>query len=294
MSPEQIRDGLVDGRSDLFALGVMLYEMLTGDSPFAADSHAATIARVLERRPPFDFVREASPATARRCRPMRLPSAWQLSVRTLLRKSPNARYQSAAEVSRALGQLGGHHISVPGSGILPSSDRPGRARWWWQFHEIAATVAYAALLLPLWQARDYASRDWGTGLFLSGLVAVIVAGTLRLHLCFAARHYPDQWAGQHSRLRAWTLPPTCSSRSSCFSPAAWPSTATTGLASSWSRRPELSRYRPSSSSRQRQGRRGVSCNAVTHGAECGGHRIASGAANQRAGNRYAGRTGSRG
>ncbi len=52
MSPEQLEGRDLDGRADLFALGVLLYEMTTGVAPFAADSKAGMIAAILDRTPP--------------------------------------------------------------------------------------------------------------------------------------------------------------------------------------------------------------------------------------------------
>ena len=52
MSPEQIRGEEVDARSDLFSFGVLLYEVLTGESPFLAETETATVARVLNQEVP--------------------------------------------------------------------------------------------------------------------------------------------------------------------------------------------------------------------------------------------------
>jgi serine/threonine protein kinase len=91
MAPEQILAGQVDARTDLFALGVLLYELLTGDSPFAADSVEATLRRVLE----------GTPAA--------LPGCGALAelVLHLLEKEPALRPQSAAEVAARLADIGG-------------------------------------------------------------------------------------------------------------------------------------------------------------------------------------------
>jgi serine/threonine protein kinase len=190
MSPEQVRSGLVDQRSDLFALGVLIVELLTGTNPFMADNHATTIARILEHEPALGRFAATTGATASE----RTAAGLAEIARVLLRKFPDARYQSAAEVIDALKRM---------EADRPVTARSGHARAWWVFHEVAATITYSILLVPLWRAREFASRDWGILLFLAGLVAVIVAGALRLHLCFAARHYPAEWPLQHSQSTLW-------------------------------------------------------------------------------------------
>jgi serine/threonine-protein kinase len=94
MSPEQARGLALDGRSDLFALGVLLYEMVTGESPFLAATTVDTLARVCSaaQRPAHDL------------RPD-LPPALVALIDRLLEKDPGRRPQSAGEVERLL--LGG-------------------------------------------------------------------------------------------------------------------------------------------------------------------------------------------
>jgi serine/threonine protein kinase/tetratricopeptide (TPR) repeat protein len=91
MSPEQARGAEVDERSDLFSLGVLLYEMLTASSPFQGANSLATLTKVISERPPcLDTLRPG------------LPPRLVALVFRLLAKEPDDRPQSAAEVAREL------------------------------------------------------------------------------------------------------------------------------------------------------------------------------------------------
>ena len=126
MSPEQLRAERLDGRTDIFSLGAVLYEMLTGLRAFGGASNAETIAAVLERNPaPFAQIRgdgkDEIQAILNRC----------------LAKDRAARYESAKELAdhltAALARVERETAQVRsriGRAICASAMRSWTARWW--------------------------------------------------------------------------------------------------------------------------------------------------------------------
>jgi TolB-like protein/cytochrome c-type biogenesis protein CcmH/NrfG len=116
MSPEQTRGMLADNRSDLWSLGCILYEALTGTRPFAGDALAAIAMRVLSHEP-------APPSSLRPEAPREL----DFIVAKLLRKDPALRYQRAEDLLADLKSLGsgaghppaGAGTSLPSVAVLP-------------------------------------------------------------------------------------------------------------------------------------------------------------------------------
>jgi serine/threonine protein kinase len=108
MSPEQARGAEVDERSDLFSLGVLLFEMLTGQPPFRGSGAVEILTQVISKAPPrVDSIRPA------------VPPRLSTLIERLLEKEPASRPQTAAEVVREL-----EAIEVPSgsSPVLSSED----------------------------------------------------------------------------------------------------------------------------------------------------------------------------
>ncbi len=195
MSPEQIRRGHVDGRSDLFALGILLHEMLTGVHPFAGADSAATIARILESEPALLSGPSGGSHDTGSVR-----HGLVGIIRVLLRKDPAARFGSAHELLAALARLRtGEHASLP----VMTAPWAQQAKRWWRFHQVATSVFYAAVLATTWGARQELGNAIGLPVFLFAMVAMASATTIRMHLWFAAASMPEEWAHQHARNWKW-------------------------------------------------------------------------------------------
>jgi serine/threonine-protein kinase len=95
MAPEQIRaDATIDGRADLFSLGAVLYEMLTGTQPFTGETVSEIMQRVLDAEPP-------PPSTLN----SRVPARLDAIVLRMLAKQPGERFASARSLFRELRHL---------------------------------------------------------------------------------------------------------------------------------------------------------------------------------------------
>src|SRR5256885_5613748 len=160
MSPEQVQGKEVDGRSDIFSLGAVLYEMVTGKQAFEGKSQLSVASAILEKEP--EPISAVKPMT---------PPALDHAIKKCLAKLPDERWQSASDLAGELkwmAESGGHMV---GAAPLAAGGR-GRERlawlvacvlaiiliagaiWWRSFKPTEQTMQfYASLSFP---ARDIA------------------------------------------------------------------------------------------------------------------------------------------
>jgi len=197
ISPEQLEGGAGDGRSDVFALGIVLYELATGTNPFQGRTPASTAARILTLEPP-------APS---RANPM-FPPALDAMAARCLRKDPAARYGSADEVMADLERLsatlasgGSAALAKPAPFVLGSSG----ARSWWRTHQRAVIAVVALLAIGNWWLASWIGAPLRYALFALVLALAVADGTLRVHLLFVERQGLPALAQQLARTRPWLL-----------------------------------------------------------------------------------------
>lgn len=113
VSPEYLEKGQVDARSDIYAIGVLGYEMITGQSPFKGDSVIATMQARLRADPP-------QPIQSRPDCPPRLNEI----ILRAMERNPELRYQASIEIYRDLQEIGDDSSVVKSSSAIPATPQP--------------------------------------------------------------------------------------------------------------------------------------------------------------------------
>jgi len=143
MSPEQVRGKHIDHRSDIFSLGAVLYEMLSGQRAFRRENAVETLNAILKEEPTdlLTTTRNVSPALER--------VVWHC-----LEKSPERRFQSATDVAFALEALSGVGTRSTEQTMMTTAPR---ARWVTKervvWASVCALLLAAALLFAYWSRR---------------------------------------------------------------------------------------------------------------------------------------------
>ena len=193
MSPEQIRRETVDGRSDLYSLGVLLYWLLSGQTPYRNDDVKALLRQICDE--PAPALKPTDPAT---------PEALIDLVHTLLAKRPGERYQSGSELIDDLNRiddlLAERESAWEGRRIIPI-----RVRW------TAAMALIVTLTVAIGLAFVYRSQNdamtrlaFDYGLTLTRMLAAESAEDLLLDDPVAIQVLMDQ-AAQNREILALSV-----------------------------------------------------------------------------------------
>ena len=215
MSPEQIEGKELDGRSDIFSLGAVLYEMLTGQRAFQGKSQLSVASAILEREP--------APISA--IKPM-TPPALDHSIKKCLAKIPDERWQSASDIASEL-QWITESDSQSGASVLAPGPKRNRERLAWALLGVLIGASIVGLgtyfrvansRLPLMVAEVAAPKGFQFNFQTSSAPALAPDGHA---VVFGARDASTKsvlWVHPLDGSSAYPLPATADAGSAFWSP----------------------------------------------------------------------------
>jgi serine/threonine protein kinase len=173
MAPEQVEGKECDQRTDIFAFGLVLYEMVTGRRAFARDTKAGLIAAVIASDPDFRALQTVAPPQFERV------------LRGCLEKEPAKRWQSIVDVKRLL--------EWP-AGLPPESAVAGGRGRWWPWALAVAAIAAFTVMASLYLRRADAPAPIKFSLSLSDYAGGLIVSPDGFQVAYLARNA----AGVHS------------------------------------------------------------------------------------------------
>jgi hypothetical protein len=200
MAPEQLEGEPADARTDIYALGLVLYEMATGVHPFRGATLAATIASALATAAPPPPSRHNST----------LPAEFDHAVLKCLRKNPADRFQSSREIFVDLRNITHDRNSAPPQSVIASTE-PGVARrifslvlrHGWEFLHVRLSIWCGGLAYASWRFRLATPGAVGLAMFFAALICTTVLSVLLFTLLYTHIADKDRLAAEVRRMAPW-------------------------------------------------------------------------------------------
>jgi tRNA A-37 threonylcarbamoyl transferase component Bud32 len=199
MAPEQLEGQRADSRTDIYALGLVLYEIATGVHPFRGATLAATIANALAATVPPPSRHNST-----------LPAGFDHAVLKCLRKNPADRFQSSREMAVDLRNITHDRNSAPAQAVIAPA-KPGVARrifsvvqrHGWELLHARLCIWCIMLAYVAWRFRLATPGSLGLAMFFVALICTTVLGVLLFTLLYTDFADKRRLAAEVRRMAPW-------------------------------------------------------------------------------------------